>query len=166
MRVKLSDLLVVGPAYTDARIVNVAGAPAFVRSPEERLIQVVTTGTFENTFYVGAKELATQAIDLFKPFAASDPKFLAQAILYARTEGHMRTVPITALVTLSTAEDKTYFRALFPQVIQTPGDLADFLTIVRTKCIRGMGKTVTHAVQCWLEAISEYHVIKYGSENQ
>src|SRR5260370_680851 len=78
----------------------------------------------------------------------------------------MRTVQITALVALPTAEDKTYFRALFPQVIQTPGDLADFLTIVRTKCIRGMGKTVTHAVQGWLEAISEYHVIKYGSENQ
>jgi hypothetical protein len=82
------------------------------------------------------------------------PKYPAQAILYAHTEGHIRTVPITALVALSAAEDKTLFRALFPQVIQTPGDLADFLTIVRAKRLRGMDKTITHTMQGWLEAIA------------
>ena len=153
-------------AYDEAPVRNNEGAPAFIRSDEERLIQVLTTGTFENTFYVDAKALSQEATDLFKKFAKDDPKFLAQAILHARTEGFMRVVPITALVILSTATDKSSFRTIFPQVIQTPGDLQDFLTIIRTGKFRGMGKVVQKAVQDWLNNLSEYHVIKYGSESQ
>jgi hypothetical protein len=50
------------PAYSQATDVNYEGAPSFVRNDEE-------------------------ALTPFAHVASSDPHFLAQAILYARTEG-------------------------------------------------------------------------------
>ncbi len=156
-------------AYDAATDTNYEGAPSFVRGDEEALVRVLTTGTFEHTFYATDVALAREALDLFRQFAVDDPHFLAQAILYARNEGLMRIVPITALVVLSTAasEDaREMFRRVFPRVILTPGDLQDFLTLCRQKQLRGMGKAVTHAAQRWLATLSQYHAIKYGSASQ
>src|SRR5215469_8612710 len=83
-------------AYDGALAKNYEGAPTFNRSPEESLVRVLTTGTFEPTYYASDVTLADEALELFRQFAQDDPHFLAQAILYARTEGLMRIAPITA----------------------------------------------------------------------
>jgi len=155
-------------ALHSTRPVNLAGAPTFTRSREEQVVLALTVGTFEPTFYADVRTLTTQALDLFRAFAVSDPTFLAQAILYAREQGLMRTAPITALAVLSTggAPAKAAFRQIFPRVIKTPGDLQDFLACVHHSPIRGMGKLVQKAIQTWLRSMSEYHVIKYGSDHQ
>src|SRR5215469_5825189 len=88
-------------AYDTATEKNYEGAPSFTRSLEESLVRVLTTGTFEPTFYASDVELADEALELFRQFAQDDPHFLAQAVLYARKEGLMRIAPITALVVLS-----------------------------------------------------------------
>src|SRR5215469_17543812 len=87
-------------AYDGATERNYEGAPTFTRSAEESLVRVLTTGTFEPTYYASDVTLADEALSVFREFAQQDPHFLAQAILYARTEGLMRLVPITALVVL------------------------------------------------------------------
>lgn len=156
-------------AYDEATTRNYEGAPAFVRGDEEQLVRVLMTGNFEHTFYASDAELAGEAIGLFRHFAATDPHFLAQAIVYARAEGLMRIAPITALVVLSAAESadaKELFRRIFPRVIQTPGDLQDVIALCRRSALRGMGKAVARAANRWLAGISEYHVVKYGSESQ
>lgn len=156
-------------AYDAAPTRNYEGAPAFVRGDEEQLVRTLMTGSFEPTFYATDTELAGEAIGLFRHFAIEDPHFLAQAIVYARTEGLLRVAPITALVVLSAAESadaKELFRRAFPKVIQTPGDLQDFLTLCRGSALRGMGKTVARAANRWLAGMSQYHAIKYGSESQ
>jgi 60 kDa SS-A/Ro ribonucleoprotein len=156
-------------AYSQATDVNYEGAPSFVRNDEEALVRVLTTGTFEPTFYATDLKLAQEALAIFAQFASNDPHFLAQAILYARTEGLLRIAPITALVVLSAstnADAKELFRRIFHKVIQTPGDLQDFIMLCRQKTLRGMGKAVTHAAGRWLASISQYHAIKYGAESQ
>lgn len=156
-------------AYSSATETNYEGAPSFVRNDEEALVRVLTTGTFEPTFYASDVKLAQEALAIFAHFAATDPHFLAQAILYARTEGLLRIAPITALVVLSASEDadaKEMFRRIFPKVIQTPGDLQDFILLCRQKTLRGMGKSVTNAAGRWLADMSQYHAIKYGAESQ
>lgn len=158
--------------YDAATATNYAGAPTFVRSDEERLVQALTTGTFEPTFYADAQTLAQEAVALCRDFAERDPHFLAQAIVYARTEGLLRLAPIVALITLSASpnpEAKEMFRRIFPRVILTPGDLQDALALCRAKggsSLRGMGKSVQHAAQRWLAQMSEYHAIKYGAQSQ
>lgn len=156
-------------AYSEATTRNYEGAPAFVRGDEEQLVRVLMTGNFEHTFYASDAELAGEAIGLFRHFAATDPHFLAQAIVYARGEGLMRVAPITALIVLSAADSadaKELFRRIFPRVIQTPGDLQDAIALCRRSALRGMGKAVTRAANRWLAGISQYHVVKYGSQSQ
>ncbi len=156
-------------AYAAATMRNYEGAPAYVRTDEEQLLRVLMTGSFEQTFYATDTELSAEALGLFRIFASRDPHFLAQAIVYARTEGLMRVAPITALVVLSAEprdDAKELFRRAFPKVIQTPGDLQDCLRLCRNSALRGMGKAITRAAGRWLAGMSQYHAIKYGSESQ
>jgi hypothetical protein len=165
---KINRLFAPG-AYDAATETNYEGAPTFTRSDEESLARVLTTGMLEPTFYASANELAGEALALFAAFAEKDPRFLAQAILYARNEGLMRLAPLTALIALSASpnEDaKEMFRLIFPKVVRTPGDLQDVISLIRTKKIRGMGKLTQRAAGRWLGAMSEYHAIKYGAESQ
>jgi 60 kDa SS-A/Ro ribonucleoprotein len=127
-------------------------------------------GTFEPTFYADARELAKSAVDLFYKFSQEDPTFLANAIIYARNKGFMRLAPIVALVELSKSNEPVWprraFNAAFNHVIKTPGDLQDFLQIIRTSKTRGMGRSIKRAVGEYLMNMSEYSVIKYGSDSQ
>lgn len=165
---KIDQLFAAG-AYDTATARNYEGAPTFVRSDEEALARVLTTGMLEPTFYASAHELAAEALALFTSFAERDPHFLAQAILYARDDGLMRLAPLVALVALSASPNpdaKELTRRIFPRVVRTPGDLQDVISLCRARTIRGMGKLVQRSAGRWLAAMSEYHAIKYGAESQ
>jgi 60 kDa SS-A/Ro ribonucleoprotein len=159
---KLQTLFPAKGAYAGADTVNHAGAPAFTRSLEEQAVQVLMTGNLESTYYCSAENLAAEAIDTLTKMAAKDPEFLAQAILYARNEGYLRVAPIVGLLVLSKARPDL-FRRIFDKVILQPGDLQDFVTLVRSKSVRSTGKSIRKAVEAWLNRISEYHVVKYGA---
>lgn len=149
--------------YEQATGVNHEGFPSFTRTPEEQYLQVLLTNTLGHTFYASIGENYTQAKDTHEQMLVRDPQFAARAIVYAREQGTMRLQPIIGLVYLSMA-DRALFRAIFSRVIQTPGDLLDFVQIVRSKQIRpGLGRMIKEEINRWLNGISEYHVIKYGS---
>lgn len=151
-----------GNAYEKADTVNHAGAPAFTRSLEERTLQVLMVGNLESTYYCTAADLTAQAIDTLTQMATMDAEFLAKAIVYARNEGYLRIAPIVGLLVLSKARPDL-FKQIFKSVILQPGDLQDFVTLVRSKSVRSTGKSVRSAVGAWMNAISEYHVVKYGA---
>jgi 60 kDa SS-A/Ro ribonucleoprotein len=152
-------------AYRATRERNYEGFPTFYRSLEEQTLQVLTTGVLENTFYVDANTLAQESLDVIGRMAADDTELLARMIVYARTEGLLRTVPIMALAVLSSA-DPVAFARVFPRVIRTPNDLKDFVTLARKGGIRaGLGRAVKRAVNDWLTGLTEYHAIKYGSRS-
>ena len=151
-------------AYKQASGVNHEGFPTFARSIEEQYVQTLLTNTLGRTFYASIGENYTQAQTLHQRMLEHDPAFAARAIVYAREQGFMRLQPIIGLVYLSLA-DRTLFRTIFPRVIQTPGDLLDFVQIVRSKQIRsGLGRMVKEEINRWLNSLSEYHAIKYGSD--
>ena len=163
------DKLFAAGAYDAATARNYEGAPTFVRSDEEALARVLTTGMLEPTFYASADELAGEALALFTAFAEREPHLLAQAIIHARSDGLMRLAPLVALVALSASPNpdaKELARRIFPRVVRTPGDLQDVISLCRTKKIRGMGKLMQRAAGRWLAEMSEYHAIKYGAESQ
>jgi 60 kDa SS-A/Ro ribonucleoprotein len=99
--------------------------------------------------------------------AEKDPTFLAKALVYARTKGLMKLAPVVGLTVLSAHEKtakKTNFRAAFQHVVKTPDDLREFVSLCRTGEIRkGLGGEARDAVKRWLQHISEYHAVKYGS---
>ncbi len=152
------------PGYEQATGVNHEGFPTFARALEERYLQTLLTNTLGHTFYASQGDNYTATLDIHRRMVAHDPAFAARAIVYAREQGAMRLQPIVGLVFLSTA-DRTLFRSIFDRVIQTPGDLLDFVQIARSKQIRaGLGRAIKEEVNRWLNGLSEYHVVKYGAD--
>jgi 60 kDa SS-A/Ro ribonucleoprotein len=152
-------------AYRNTEARNYEGFPTFYRSLEEQVLQVLTTGTLEDTFYADGETLAREALDVIRQMAARDPELLARMVVYARTDGLLRTLPIMALAALSAA-DPDWFARAFPRVIRTPNDLKDLVTFTRKGGMRaGMGRAVKRAVNDWLNGLTEYHAIKYGSRS-
>jgi 60 kDa SS-A/Ro ribonucleoprotein len=143
---------------------NHAGGPSYTRSLEEQCLQVMMTGVWQNTYYADQQTLVQEALTVFQQMALKDSVLFAKMIVFARNKGFIRTAPITALVVLSTA-DVTSFCQAFPLVIRTPNDLKDFVTVVRSRQLRqGMGRAVKRTIGDWLNNLSEYHTIKYGSK--
>jgi 60 kDa SS-A/Ro ribonucleoprotein len=144
--------------------VNHAGGPSYTRSLEEQCLQVLMTGVFQDTYYADQQTLVKEALTIFQQMALKDSVLFAKMIVFARNRGFIRTAPITALVVLSTADVVSFCQA-FPQVVRTPNDLKDFVVVIRSRQLRqGMGRAVKRAIGDWLNNLSEYHAIKYGSK--
>lgn len=148
---------------------NVAGYPAWTRPLEEQYLQMLLTNTFGGTFYAKKFDSIKEAFALHDTMIAKDPLFAAKAVVYARNEGYMRSNPIYGLAKLSAVDIKhgRHFEDIFDEVIRTPNDLSDFMTVI-TGLGRGQGgKRIKRAINNWLrEKLSEYWVIKYGSDNK
>ncbi len=148
---------------------NREGAPSYYRPLKEQVVQILTTGTLGDTFYVSGRKLATEAYVVFARAIEECPEFLTRAIVYARVQGMMKTLPILGLAVLSGARGhRTLFETAFPRVILTPDDARDFAMLVKSGSIpgkRGLGGSSAKAMRAWLEGVSEYHAVKYGSAN-
>jgi 60 kDa SS-A/Ro ribonucleoprotein len=149
-------------------LTNHAGASTFERSVREQVVQVLTTSTLSNTYYVSSDKLREETLEVLTKARHECPAFLARALVWARNHGMIRRVPILGLVVLSAGggATKRLFQQVFPLVILTPDDLREFIR----ECIigkipgrKGLGGTTVPAVQAWLAGISEYHALKYGS---
>lgn len=152
--------------YAGTKAKNHEGFPTFIRSDQEAYLQVLLTNTLSGTFYADQKELLADSLALHELMAQQNPDFMARAILYARNFGFMRLQPIVGLAFLA-KHNLSLFRQIFSRVIQTPGDLSDFVEIMRGKVVsNGMGRAVKTTINEWLAGLSEYHAIKYGSGGQ
>lgn len=154
----------INPGHT-----NHAGGTSYRRSLREQVIQVLSTNTLSDTFYIGKEQLATETVEVILKARESDHRFLAQAIVWARSEGLMRLVPTLALAILSGKKglEPELFLNTFQKTILTPDDLRSFVSIIKEGGIpgrSGIGGVVREAVRTWMGGISEYHAIKYGSE--
>ena len=152
---------------SEATTKNEDGFLAFERSLHETYLQMLMTNTLGNTFYVNKRDLLDRSHDLHKKMLKEDLDFMAKAVLYARNKGYMRLQPILGLAYVSTANDKSYFKAIFDSVIRTPGDLEDFVTICGSiRKGKGLGRSVKKTISKWLNNMSEYHAIKYGASRK
>lgn len=152
--------------YAEADSMNPEGFPSFKRSLEEAYLQVLLTNTVSGTFYASQSELLSETLQLHAQMASTDTDFMARALVYARSEGLMRLQPIVGLAYLAKA-DLDKFRKVFRQIIRTPGDLSDFVEIVRGGVAPGgMGRAIKSTVGDWMNGMSEYHAIKYGTGGQ
>ena len=167
--VRLGKLFGFGPRdpYREATKRNKEGFPAFERTLEEDTLAVLLTNTLSDTFYVGERELAKETVDVLSRMGDRDPEFLAKALVHARSEGLMRLAPIVGLAVLSVKDRgarKDLFRRAFPRVVRTPDDLREFVALCRSGTIRkGLGGEARDAVKRWLQGLTPYHAVKYGS---
>lgn len=149
--------------------VNREDAPTHSRSLQERVLGVLSTGTLGDTFYVSSKELAEEAVGVITEAREVCPHFLARALVWAREEGMMKTLPVLGLVILSAGgRNRDLFEQAFLRVVKTPDDLRFFTATALSGKIhgrKGLGGMTVEPVRKFLTGMSEYHAVKYGSAN-
>ncbi len=154
---------------TNAQLItNHAGGESYRRSLKEQILQVLSTNTLNDTYYVKKEQLAQETIAVLIEAREKDPRYLAQAIVWARQCSLMKTVPVLGLAILSGKRglDPILFLSAFQKTILTPDDLRTFVFCIKNGQIsgrQGLGGIVRHAVREWIGSVSEYHAIKYGS---
>jgi len=153
--------------YDATTEVNYEGFPTFQRSDEEAYLQVLLTNTLGGTFYASEEKLLRESLGLHAQMTQDSPQFAAKAIVYARNEGLMRMQPVIGLAHLAKRHPQIA-RQIFSRVILTPGDLADFVEIVRGGVVgsKGMGRAIKRMIANWLLNLSEYHALKYATGGQ
>jgi len=137
--------------------------PAWERPLEEQYLQTLLTNTLGNTFYVSSKDLLKESHTIHDRMMAEDPEFATKALGYGRNKGFMRTQPVFGLAKLFMT-DKDRFKRAFGQVVRTPNDLRDFITILCSLGWNKSGKCVKRTAGRWLaQKLGEYWAIKYGA---
>jgi 60 kDa SS-A/Ro ribonucleoprotein len=149
-------------------VVNKEGSLAFHRSLQEQVLQVLSTGVLQNTFYTSREELAKEAVEVLTEARHKCPHFLARALVWAREEGLMKALPVLGLAVLSAGGGRTrdLFESAFRRVVKTPYDLRSFVEIAVAGVLpgrKGLGGMTVNAVRGFLNGMSEYHALKYGS---
>ncbi|UZN23686.1 hypothetical protein GM182_07505 [bacterium 3DAC] len=146
--------------FHGAETINLAGALAWNKSDRELAHQLLMTGSFGNTYYATAEANLSLAMSTFHKVALEDPTWFAGALVEARNDGFMRTMPIIGLIILRKyAPD--IFKEAFSMIIHTGGDLEDFLTFTRAMGM-GFGRAVKSAIKEWIKHnTNEYYAVKY-----
>lgn len=127
-------------------------APAYAYGPEHKLAQLAATGTLADNFY-GAAE--TQLAEVLEAARACDPRFVAQAAIYARQSGAMKDMP-ALLAAYLTVADPDVAVPVFNRVIDNGRMLRNFVQIMRSGRVgrTSLGSRPKRLVQRWLEQAS------------
>ena len=78
--------------------VNHEGALAWKMGPQAELYAAVVTASLSDTFYEGADERLERIRTLIQ---LNDPLFVAKLAVYARTQMHLRSIPLVLVVELA-----------------------------------------------------------------
>ncbi len=147
---------------TDVR--NHEGTQAYSLSPHQALAQLAATGTFNATFYAGAREQLTEVLELAWQV---EPEFLAKAAIHAYRKGYMKDMPALLLAVLSCLHGDEFGRA-FPRIVTNGKMLRNFVQVMRSGATgrKSLGTRPKRFVQAWLEQASDVEVMRaaIGSE--
>jgi len=153
------------PVVKTPDVKNCDEKPAYKSEIKHQTLQALLTNTIGNTFYAEEKNILDTSKNIFEKCAKRDPVFFRKALQFARNDGNFRLYPIIGLEILSKT-DSAEFKKAFPKVILTPGDLKDFMSILKSKGRGQGGRAIRSVVSEFLRSLSEYHVIKYGGEGK
>jgi 60 kDa SS-A/Ro ribonucleoprotein len=137
---------------------NAAGAPAYPLTAKHKLAQLAVTGTLSRTFYATAQR---QLADVLAVTAEVEPRFLAQAAIYARQRGHMKDMPALLLAALSTRDPVLLSRA-FRRVVDNGRMLRTFVQIMRSGAVgrKSLGSRPKALVEAWLNGASDAQILR------
>jgi len=139
---------------------NFEGAPAFSGTLKMDTMSALMTGSTCDTFYAGKESQFESFSKIFAQMAKTDPKWFAKAILFARKEGFQRAIPIYALAHLS-VESTDLFKSIYADVVRNPQDAKNFLDILRSGRVRGIGRSIKSEINAQIGRLTPYDAIKY-----
>ena len=148
---------------TGIKTVNLAGGEAYTQTPELELVSIMLTSFAEDQFY---RSFSDQTENLKRLLSVCDPKFAAQAAVYARTQFGMRS--ITHVVASELAKHitgKKWAKDFYKAVVYRPDDMTEILSYHfagKNKETNAMKKGFAMA----FNKFDDYALAKYRGENR
>lgn len=140
------------------------GGPAVRLSAEQRLqVSVLSCLLWEKTFYLDGKTIAEQIEE-----AASEvsPHFLASLALEARSEQHLRHVPLLLLKCLVKRGGGRLVADAIEATIQRADELAEFLAIYWSDGRKPLSNPMKKGLARAFRKFSAYQLAKYNRDGQ
>ena len=96
--------------------VNAAGGIAYNFPAESALAQYAVTGTFQDTYYVGAAD-HLQKVEVLATGCGS--QFIAKLAVYSAETAKMKDMPVYLLAVLASRGETELVKLVFPRVCKT-----------------------------------------------
>lgn len=111
---------------------NLAGGQAYTQKPEMELISLLLTSFASDEFYRSANDSFERLKELL---SKCDPKFAAQAAVYARTVFGMRSISHVAAAELAKhVSGKDWASAFYKAIVYRPDDMMEIISYYRGNC--------------------------------
>lgn len=145
-----------GVEATDTK--NLSGGKAYKLSTQVALAKYAVTGTFNDTYQVGAAEQLDKVLKLCQE---SEPEFIAKLAVYARQHGQMKDTP-SFLVAYLAKENIGLCKQVFSRVIDNPKMLRNFIQVLRSGVVgrKSLGTAPKKLVQGFLNGLTDEQLFK------
>lgn len=109
-----------------SKTVNLAGGEAYKQSPELELVSILLTSFANDQFYRKAEKTFDTLKDLIR---VCDPKFVAQAAIYARTQFGMRSIShVVASELAKRISTEPWAKSFYNAIVYRPDDMMEILS--------------------------------------
>ena len=150
---------------------NYEGAKAYAMAPELELYSAVVTASLSDSFY----EKQDERVDrIAKLIGKVSPEFVASLAVYARTEMHLRSIPLLLLVELATIHngDDLVARAVEKTVLRAD-EIMELLMCYQwrnpsndeRKKLAKLSRQLQNGLQRAFNRFDEYQFAKYDRDN-
>ncbi len=151
--------------------VNYEEATAWKIGPAAELYAAVMTSSLSNTFYEGADQRLERIRSLI---AQNDPLFVAKLAVYARTQMHLRSVPLVLCVELAKLhKGDTLISRMVSGVIHRADEITELLAYYQlsnersdTKKLNRLSKQLQKGLALAFLKFDEYQYAKYNRDTE
>jgi len=143
---------------------NHAGGLAFVQNARLELVSVLLTTFLKDEFYRTERQTADQLRTLIAK--VDDPRFAAQAALYARHTHGMRSVShLVAGELAKSVKSARWTKSFFDQIVRRPDDALEILGYFLAVYGRPVPNSLKKGLGAALARFDEYQLAKYRREH-
>lgn len=153
---------------------NLAGGAAFSQTPELELASVLLTSFVQDQYYRSAGDTLARLKSLI---SQCDPKFVAQAAIYARKTFGMRSIThVTAGELAKHIGGQPWGKNFYDKIVHRPDDMTEIAAYYLENCAEAAPgnkrkkKTLTHAMKKGFAAalgrLNAYSLAKYRGEGK
>lgn len=144
--------------------VNLAGGRAFTQTAKLELVSVLLTTFLEDEFYRSEQQTIARIRELI--VKVGDPRFVAQAALYARHTYGMRSVShLVAGELAKSVKGASWSKHFYAQVVRRPDDVLETLGYYLAVYGRPVPNSLKKGLGAALARFDEYQLGKYKREH-
>jgi hypothetical protein len=146
-------------AATTNKTVNLAGGEAFTMTPELELVTALLTSFLEDQYYEKGTKRQSRIEELVDKV---DPKFAAQASIYARNEFGMRSVShVVAAKIAGTVKGEQWTKSYFDKVVRRPDDMLEIMSLYYSNYGKNEPNALKKGFATAIGRFDEYQLAKY-----